>query len=123
MEIFWGKVIPGAKRGRTLGFPTANIAVHMDIAEGIYVAKIKHNTSWHNALTFIGKAITFGAKKIYAETYVLDFSENLYGKYITIQLVEKLRENKKFDSVEDLIKQMKQDEVAAREFFKKKIRP
>lgn len=115
--IIRGKVIKGAQRGRDLGFPTANIAVHKKIEEGIYLAKVKVENTWHSALTFVGKAETFNEIKVKAESYLLGFSENLYGKFITIQLLKKIRDNKKFTSVEELKKQMNEDLVIARKFF------
>lgn len=117
MKNFRGKVIKGTQRGKDLGFPTANIALHQKIEEGIYLSKVRVGKSWHNALTFVGKAVTFNATNVFAESYLLDFSENLYGQYVTIQLLKKLRDNQKFDSVEDLQKQMNEDLLNAREFF------
>ncbi len=75
------------------------------------------NDKTYNALTFIGAAKTFGETKTQAESYLLDFSGNLYGKYITVQLLKKLRDNKKFTSAEDLKKQMNEDLLNARKFF------
>jgi len=117
MESIRGKVIKGKSRGKDLGFPTANIAVHKKIEEGIYLAKVCVDSVWHSSLTFIGKAVTFHEKKLQAESYLLGFSGNLYGKYITVQLLKKIRDNKKFDNVEELKKQMQEDLVVARKFF------
>jgi riboflavin kinase/FMN adenylyltransferase len=117
MDILRGKVVRGKSRGKDLGFPTANIAVHKKIEEGIYLAKVRVDSTWHSSLTFIGKAVTFNEKKLQAESYLLGFSGNLYGKYITITLLKKIRENKKFASVEELTKQMQEDLVIARKFF------
>ena len=121
MQLFWGKIIGGQKRGKTLGFPTANMALHKNIPEGIYVSSVRIDKKWHNALTFVGKAITFGATKPFAESYLMDFSGNLYGKYITVKLLEKIRENKKFDSAAELIKQMEKDFGVAKQYFEKKF--
>lgn len=112
-----GKVIKGEGRGKDLGFPTANISIRKKITEGIYLSKITANGKIYNGLTFIGKAITFGATKTFAESYLLDFSEDLYGKEIIIQLLQKMRDNKKFSSPEDLIQQMNEDVAIARKFF------
>jgi len=112
-----GKVKKGAKRGKELGFPTANIALHQKIEEGIYLAKVKFDKKSYNALTFIGRAETFNETEVKAESYLLDFSGNLYGRFITIQLLKKIRDNKKFTSKEELIKQMNDDLTIARKFF------
>lgn len=141
MQLFWGKVINGAKRGRKLGFPTANISLHRKIPEGIYLAKVKvHKVvmptkagiqkedgsriksgmtkeKWFPALTFVGKAETFQEKKVKAESYLLDFSGNVYGKFITVQLLKKIRDNKQFAGSEELIAQMNEDLAVARKFF------
>ncbi len=128
--IFQGKVQHGAKRGRLLGFPTANIALHKKISEGIYVSKVLvHNdkknktmessAEWYPAATFIGSAKTFGEKEYKAESFLLDFDKNLYGKWITITLLKKIRENKKFLGEEALIKQMEKDIEEVRKYFTK----
>lgn len=117
MITFKGKVVQGAKRGKDLGFPTANIALHKKIEEGIYVAKVKIDGNVHNALTFIGSATTFGEKDYKAESFILDFKENLYGKIITVHLLKKIRDNKKFDSPEELVQQINEDVIVARKFF------
>lgn len=126
IRVFWGKVRKGKSRGKALGFPTANIALHQKIPEGIYISKIKLSSRWMPSLTFIGAAKTFGEKKIQAEAYIL-FSfpgetwearlGNLRGKWISIKLLKKLRDNKKFASVKELITQMKEDAKLAKTFF------
>lgn len=115
---FWGKVRRHNRRGKKLGFPTANINLHKKIAEGIYVSITKIGKSQFPGLTFIGKVKTFNEKIFHSETYILDFNQNIYGKWITVDLLKKIRENKKFKSVENLIKQMKKDEQMAREYFR-----
>lgn len=117
MDTFWGKVIGGAKRGKAFGFPTANMALHKKIPEGIYVSKVHVDEKQHNALTFIGSTIMFGEKKVKAESYLLDFSGDLYGKFLTVTLLKKIRKNQTFNSLEELVKQMHEDVVVARKFF------
>ncbi len=114
---FWGKVKTHNKRGRELGFPTANVNLFKNIPEGIYISKTRIGKCTYPGLTFIGKAKTFGEKRFQAETYILDFKKNIYGKWISVNLIKKIRENKKFTSAKDLIKQMKKDERIARQFF------
>lgn len=100
------------------------MALHKQIEEGVYVAEVKVGSNKNNifpALTFIGSAKTFGKTKCQAETYLLNFHENIYGKYLTIRLLKKLRGNKKFENAKALTAQMKKDELAAREFFGKKF--
>ncbi len=114
---FWGKVIRHNKRGKKLGFPTANINLAKKIPQGIYLSKTKTEGLTFHSLTFIGTAKTFEEKKYHAEIYILDFKKNIYGKWITVDLLKKIRENKKFKSADALIKQMQLDEKKARNYF------
>lgn len=118
MYKFWGKVRRHNQRGKKLGFPTANINLTKDIAEGIYVAKTKVDYLWYKSITFVGTAKTFEEKNFRAEIYILDFKKNIYDKWISVELLKKIRENKKFKNASELIIQMKRDEVMARKFFR-----
>lgn len=118
MYKFWGKVRKHNQRGKKLGFPTANINLRKKIPEGIYVSKTKIQGKLFPSLTFIGSAKTFGEKRFHAETYILDFKRNIYGKWISVKLLKKIRDNKKFNSAKELIEQMKKDEQEAKKYFK-----
>lgn len=115
---FWGKVRTHNKRGKSLGFPTANINLTKKIPEGIYISKTKIQNRQYPSLTFIGKAKTFNEEKFHAETYILDFNQNIYGKWISVELLKKIRGNIKFNSADELIARMKKDEDEARKYFK-----
>lgn len=117
LYIFWGKVITGKKRGAGLGFPTANVRLHRKIPEGIYASEVRVDRKKYHAATFVGSAKTFGEKEYKAESFLLDFSGNLYGKWIIIRIYKKIRDNKKFNSEKELIEQMKNDILRTREFF------
>lgn len=108
---FWGKVRRHNQRGKRLGFPTANVNLSKHIPEGIYISKTRIKNCLYPSLTFIGQASI-------AETYILDFSKNVYGKWISVSLLKNIRGNKKFNAVKELVKQMKKDEQVAREYFK-----
>lgn len=112
-----GVVMQNSGRGRQIGFPTANIEIDPDAPEGIFVGFTHINDRDLPSLIFIGSPITFEDKKKRAETYILDFEADLYGEEIMIKIVEKLRDNEKFDSEQDLINQMVEDEKNAREYF------
>lgn len=112
MYKFWGKVRKHSQRGRKLGFPTANVNLSKKIPEGIYLSETKVAGAIFPSLTFIGDAKT-------AETYILDFKKDIYNQWIAVELIKKIRENKKFKFVRDLIKQMQKDEKEARKYFKK----
>lgn len=114
---FWGKVRAGKKRGRILGFPTANVRLRKKIPEGIYIAKTKIDSVWYPSLTFIGEAKTFHEDTYQAETFILSFHKNIYDKWISTRLLKKIRENKKFSSENQLVAEMKKDEKIAENFF------
>lgn len=120
MKLFWGKVIRGEHRGKALGFPTANMRYHHQSADGIYISRAKVGETWHPALTFIGAAKTFGSSVRRAETYILDFNKNLYGTWLSVRLIKKIRNNQRFDSVTTLVKAIQGDEQKARAYFSKK---
>lgn len=115
--VFWGKVISGAKRGKQLGYPTANIRLHKKIPEGIYAAEIQIGTKIYHGATFIGSARTFGEIDYKAESFLFDFNQSVYGKWMSVRLFKKLRDNKKFDSTEALLAQMEYDIIATKAFF------
>ena len=120
MYKFWGKVREHKQRGKKLGFPTANVNLTKKIPEGIYISQTRLEGRRYPSLTFIGIAKTFDEKNFRAETYILEFKQDIYNKWISIELIKKIRSNKKFDSAEILIDQMKKDELEAREYFVRK---
>jgi riboflavin kinase/FMN adenylyltransferase len=107
----------GKKRGRLLGFPTANVRLHKKIPEGIYVSEVVLASRKYMAATFIGSAKTFNETDYKAESYMLDFDEDIYGKWIKVRLFKKIRGNEKFVSEALLIKKMEEDVLATRNFF------
>jgi riboflavin kinase/FMN adenylyltransferase len=114
-----GKVRHGDKRGRQLGFPTANTTLHQkDIPDGVYISMVKSvNTDWLPALTFIGAAKTFAGTDRKSESYVIDYSGDLYDQWLTIRLLQFIRGNKKFRSIEALQAAMHTDLQTARRYF------
>jgi riboflavin kinase/FMN adenylyltransferase len=116
-HLIRGKVIHGNKRGKTLGFPTANINLHKDIIEGVYLSEVVIENGHFFALTFIGAAKTFNEKKKMAESYILNFNKELYGEWITIRLFRKIRGNIKFKSEKELTLQMQKDLLIAKDFL------
>lgn len=112
-----GIVQKGRDRGKKLGFPTINFQLLEIIPDGIYISRIVIRNKTYNALTFIGAAKTFGEIEQKAETYVLDFDEDVYGEEVEVSLLKKIRENQRFGSEKDLIEQMKKDKKEAEEYF------
>ena len=101
-------------RGKKLGFPTANLDWHAEIPDGVYVGKVNGNML---ALIFSGMAKTYEEKDKQLEVYILDFDQDIYDQEIDVELLQKIRDNKKFNSEAELIEQMKHDEIIARRYF------
>lgn len=114
-----GIVQKGKQRGKDLGFPTANIPLTQKVDDGIYFSFVTVDSTKHPSLTFVGIAETFDDSTRSAEVYILDFDQDIYGKEISIEILEKLRDNQKFETVEALVKQMNDDTMKAREYFSK----
>jgi len=119
---FSGEVTEGDKRGRTLGFPTANIALGLDRAlpaYGIYVTRAYVRESAYESCTSIGIRPTFDVEpRPVVETFILDFDEDIYGREMQIDLLHRLRGEERFASAEGLIAQMHKDIENTREWFK-----
>lgn len=118
-----GKVVHGDARGRTLGFPTANLSVSAHLClpkEGVYIVRVYLNGEVYHGMTSIGRNITFETNRpVTIETNILDFDEEIYGETLTIEWCHHLRDEIKFQSVDDLIAQLHRDEQAVRAYFKK----
>ena len=119
---FSGTVIGGDKRGRELGFPTANIKLlsqeKLLPAIGIYAVRVLLGNETHIGLLSIGKRPTFyNAGELVTETYIYNFNREIYGEVVTIELVERLRGEEKFNSAEELINQMNKDKENGLKIF------
>ena len=102
---FKTEVIHGEKRGRTLGFPTVNQPLDKELVTpkfGVYASRVMVNNKQYAAVTNIGLRPTFKNKEPISETYILGFEGNLYGQKIAVELLEFLREEKVFSSLEEL---------------------
>jgi riboflavin kinase/FMN adenylyltransferase len=108
-----GTVVTGDARGGTLGFPTANLDVRPELlvpANGIYAG----SAAEHRAAISIGTNPHYGGRERRVEAYLLDFSGDLYGQRLVIELWQRLRDEQAFDSEDDLVAQIAQDVEAAR---------
>lgn len=117
-----GKVVSGDGRGRTLGFPTANINPANDVfpPSGVYIVYAHFDGKKHQGVANVGQRPSFKkSKKINIEVHLLDFDGSLYGKEIIVEFFKKLRDEKKFSSPEQLIEQLRRDEQKARAFFRR----
>jgi riboflavin kinase/FMN adenylyltransferase len=115
-----GKVIEGEHLGRELGFPTANVNLRrrQSAVMGIFAVRVSGlGDDALNAVASVGTRPTFGGTKPILEVHIFDFDENIYGKYIHIDFVARLRSELKFDAVKDLVEQMHRDAASAREIL------
>lgn len=117
-----GPVVTGDQRGRSLGFPTANIAIGLDRAlpaYGIYVTRAFVREGSHESCTSIGIRPTFDIEpRPTVETFIIDFDEDIYGQEMRIELLERLRGEQKFESADDLVAQMHKDIETTRSYFR-----
>lgn len=111
-----GIVVHGDARGRSIGYPTANLApfdrVHLP-SEGVYVAEVEVDGKRYRAMTSVGKNVTFDGTELRIEAHIFGFDRFIYGEKMTIFWLEKIRDMVKFDGIEGLMEQMKSDESYA----------
>ena len=114
-----GVVVHGDQRGRTLGFPTANLETEKEQlpAPGVYAVKVRHNLQEYGGVVNIGRRPTFDVEGSTIEVYLLDFTGELYGQKLRIYFVERLRDERKFASVEALVAAIEMDVVRARQIL------
>jgi riboflavin kinase / FMN adenylyltransferase len=112
-----GTVTSGAGRGRTLGFPTANIAAARPplLARGVYRGRVEVDRRAHAAVVNVGVRPTFGESTLAVEAHLLDFMGDLYGRTVRLDFIARLRDEMRFASVEDLKAQVARDIAAARD--------
>lgn len=117
-------VIDGEKRGRALGFPTANLRPPLRKVipgHGIYAAYAHIDGEDHLAAVNVGVRPTFGDSELLIEAYLLDFEGDLYGQALTVEFVEKLRPELEFVSVEALVERIEQDVADVRRILKSPV--
>ena len=116
-----GRVVPGDKLGRILGFPTANIEIDTKFklipSDGIYVVTVLHEHSNYEAMMYIGNRPTVNGSKRNIEVNIFDFNKDIYGESLTIYFHKLLRSDSKFHDLEELKHQLQQDQVAALKYF------
>ena len=118
----WGQVAAGSGRGRTLGFPTANLQTEQEILPpyGVYVVRVHLDDEIFEGVMNVGHRPTFeGENDLTFEVHLFDFEGNIYGEEINVDVLHKLRDERKFDSKEDLCAQIAQDCLQSRDYFKK----
>jgi len=120
-----GKVIKGEQLGGKIGFPTANIQLEEDYKlipkNGVYVVKSKLNNKEVYGMMNIGNRPTVNGSSQTIETHFFEFDSNIYGEVITIELLYFIREEQKFDSVEVLANQLKNDKVTSLKYLQNNL--
>jgi len=116
-----GKVIHGNARGRTLGFPTANLEIiespDYEVKQGVYAGYIKVEERVYLTAASLGPAKTFNEINVLYEAHILDFNQDIYDEIVELELVYYLRDLEKFESVEELIIWLNRDVEMTRELL------
>lgn len=115
-HMFTGTVVPGRQLGRTMGIPTANMELSPELLQpktGVYACTAHMDGHTYVAVTNIGSRPTVGGHQTRFESWLLDFDGDLYGKELTLQFHAYLRPEQKFDSLEQLQSQIRQDAATA----------
>jgi riboflavin kinase/FMN adenylyltransferase len=114
-----GNVKEGERRGRELGFPTANLDTDWELLpkNGVYLTWAEMGEKKFKSITNVGTRPTFGKNQLLVETHIIDFKDEIYGKTIRVSFVERLRDEKRFTNVESLISQISTDVEKAKRVF------
>ena len=116
-----GEVIVGNKLGKAIGFPTSNIVIDESMvspSNGVYITNCVYGGKRYPGVTNVGVRPTLGGSARNIETHIFDFNKELYGKTIRIEFLKKTREEKKFDSLDELAKQITKDCIMAKSFHR-----
>lgn len=111
-----GRVVEGFRRGRTIGFPTANVQPVNEIVPqtGVYAVRVTWRDAQLDGVANVGYNPTFGNAALSVEAHLFDFQADLYSETIRVEFVRKIRDERKFDSIDALIAQIAQDAEQAR---------
>ena len=113
----------GAERGRTIGFPTANLHPENRVIprNGVYVTATLIEGAWRRSITNIGKRPTFEREAAQAtvETFVMNWTGDLYGDVVRVRFLHRLRDERKFASIEELKRQIERDRDRATAYFER----
>ena len=121
-HILSGTVISGQHLGRTMGIPTANLALADSIVcpkHGVYACKATIDGAEHLAVTNIGTRPTVGGSEVAVEAYLLDFCADIYGKTLTLSFYDYLRQEQKFPNLDELQAQIQENAASVRKIFEK----
>lgn len=117
-----GVVVEGNKIGRSIGFPTANIEIEdkykLIAARGVYACKVDVNGKIYHGMGNIGTRPTVGINGLVTEVHIFDFDKDIYGEEITIFFIDRIRDEKKFENLGELKKQLNKDRKTVSELLK-----
>jgi len=119
-----GEVIVGNRLGSTIGFPTLNIVIDDSMvspSNGVYITYCTYNGKKYPSVTNVGVKPTVGEFQKNMETHIFNFGKELYGKTIRVEFIKKMRDEKKFDSIDELAKQITKDCVAAKDYHRNNV--
>jgi len=113
----WGRVGRGDRRGRTLGFPTANLALRGGLLprDGVYVVQARLHEATYGGVANVGSRPTFGGQARGIEVHLFDFDGDLYRRHLSVDLIERLRDEMRFPSADALVSQIREDARRARQ--------
>lgn len=117
-----GVIERGARRGHTIGFPTANLRPHNRVIPrfGVYATTTLLNGIWRQSITNIGVRPTFETETAPSiETFIFDFDDDIYGDVIRVRFLHRIRDEMKFSGIEALKKQIEKDVLRTRNFFRR----
>lgn len=116
--ILNGTVVHGDKRGKKIGYPTANIKPQNEKKviprKGVYAVWVRYEGSYFQGMMNIGERPTFDGDSIVLEVHILDFDSNIYGKDVQLQFVQRIRDEQQFSGLEELKNQLKKDKKSVR---------
>ena len=114
------QVVKGEKRGKLLGYPTANLRLYKRdrLKRGVWATAVKLAGKQYNSVTYVGAPVSFDDKNDRIEVYIFGYKGNLYGKVIGVGFIKWLRGVKRFRNKETLVTQIKRDCAEAREVLK-----
>ena len=115
----FGTVILGQRRGRTLGFPTANLGSIPNLVPGfgVYAVRVPHSGRIYDGAAHVGPNATFGESVPNVEVHLLDFGGDLYGQELQVDFLDKVRDTRSFASADDLVQQIQSDIVRTRDLL------
>ena len=116
-----GEVIRGSQLGRKLGYPTANMKPEAwpSPLSGVFAVRVRKSgdENWLDAVASLGKRPAVGGREFLVEVHIFDYAEEIYGERLEVEFMAKIREEENFDSMEDLVAQMKKDDRQARKIL------